>query len=175
MFIIDLVIKKSLELKLRNQFLILVWLWIMGRHAHQECVVFMIHRYYLDQKSHHFRCSCFKWKRLSNLLHEMDRWSFYDLNQGHRKWFLIFHKKVDSQVYIQCLFKNAKTNFSKILSRERICKRTLWSYWRICWIRFICVTKQNNYAKFCWLFVTCIKMGNSSRIFLVKYIRVLVF
>ena len=76
----------------------------MGRHVDRKFVVFMVHSYYLDRKSHHFRCSCFKCKRLSNLLHKMDRWSFYDLNQGHNKWLLIFHKKFDSQVTLFPVF-----------------------------------------------------------------------
>ena len=75
----------------------------MGRHVDRKFIVFMVYSYYLDRKSH-FRCSCFKCKRLSNLLHEMDRWSFYDLNLGHNKCFLIFHKKFDLQVTLFPVF-----------------------------------------------------------------------
>ena len=77
----------------------------MGRYVDRKFVVFTVHSCYLDRKSHHFYCSCFKCKHLSNLLHEMDRWSFYDLNQRRNKWLLIFHKKkFDSQVTLFPVF-----------------------------------------------------------------------
>ena len=70
----------------------------MGRHIDRKFIVFVVHSYYLDRKSNHFHYSCFKCKRLHNLLHEINRWNFYDLNRGHNKWFVIFHKKFDSQI-----------------------------------------------------------------------------
>ena len=76
----------------------------MGRHVDRKFIVFLIHSYYLDIKSHHFFCCCYKCKRLQNLLDEIDRLSFYDLNQGHNKWFVIFHKKFDSQITIFPVF-----------------------------------------------------------------------
>ena len=38
----------------------------------------------------------------------MDRWSFYDLNRFHDKWFIIFHRKFDCQISLlfQFLFEN---------------------------------------------------------------------
>ena len=76
----------------------------MGRHIDRKFIVFMVHSYYLDRKSHYFYHSFVKCKRLKNLLHEMVVWSFYDLNQGHNKWFVIFHKKFDSQITLFPVF-----------------------------------------------------------------------
>ena len=70
----------------------------MGRHADQKFIVYMIQSYDLDRKSHHFYCCFFKYKRLSNLLNELDRWSFNGLKKGHNECFMIFHKKFDSKI-----------------------------------------------------------------------------
>ena len=76
----------------------------MGRYVDRKFIAFFIYSYYLDRQNHHFSCYCFKCKRLDNILHEIDRWSFYDLNQGHNKWFVIFHKKFDSEITIFPVF-----------------------------------------------------------------------
>ena len=77
----------------------------MGRHVDRRFICFLVHSYYLDRQNPHSSRCCFKCERLSNLLHEMGRWSFYDLNQEHNKWFVIFHKKkCDSQIAIFPVF-----------------------------------------------------------------------
>ena len=53
-------------------------------------------------KEHHK--SRFICKRLYNLLNEMDKWSFYNLNQFHDKWFIIFHQKYDCQITLFTVF-----------------------------------------------------------------------
>lgn len=65
---------------------------MMGRHVDRKFVVFMVHSYYLDRKIHHFFCSCFQCKCLQSLLDEIDKWGFYELNKGHKKWFVFFQK-----------------------------------------------------------------------------------
>ena len=62
----------------------------MGRHVDKKFVVFIVHSYYLDRKSHHFFCSCSLF--LQSLLDEMNKLGFYELNKGHKKWFVIFQK-----------------------------------------------------------------------------------
>ena len=77
----------------------------MGRHVDRKFIVFFfIHSYYLDRQKHYFSSCCFKCKHRDNILHEIDRWSFYDLNQGHNKWFVIFHKNFDSEITIFSVF-----------------------------------------------------------------------
>ena len=76
----------------------------MGRHVGRKFIVFLIRSYYLDRQKHHFSYCCFKCERLDNILHEINRWSFYDLNQRRNKWFVIFHKKFDSKITIFPVF-----------------------------------------------------------------------
>ena len=52
----------------------------------------LLKQYYHNKQKHQKFCFCFYWQSLNNLLDEMDRWSFYDLNRFHDKWFIIFHK-----------------------------------------------------------------------------------
>ena len=76
----------------------------MGRHVDRKFIVFLIHSYYLDRKKSSFFYCCYKCKRLQILLDEIDRWSFYNLNQRHNKWFVIFHIKFDSKITIFPVF-----------------------------------------------------------------------
>ena len=65
----------------------------MGIHVNRQFICSLLHQYYHNKQKHHkfcYFCSC---KSLEYLLDEMNRWNFYDLNQFHDKWFIIFHKK----------------------------------------------------------------------------------
>ena len=46
----------------------------------------------MERKNHHCFCHCLKCKRFKNILQEIKRWRFYDLNKTHDKWFVIIHK-----------------------------------------------------------------------------------
>ena len=76
----------------------------MGRHVHRAFICFLIRQYHSDKKNNCQFCNCFIYKRLKSLLNEMDRWSFYDLNQFHDKWFTIFHRKFDCQISLFPVF-----------------------------------------------------------------------
>ena len=68
----------------------------MGRHVNRKFLVFMIHSYYLSRKDHYFRCVCYKCRRLTNLINELKyKNNFYTSNLKHKKWFAIFHHKLD--------------------------------------------------------------------------------
>ena len=43
-------------------------------------------------QKHRKFCFCSSCKSLGNLLDEMARWNFYDLNRFHDKWLIILHK-----------------------------------------------------------------------------------
>ena len=43
-------------------------------------------------QKHRKFCFCSSCKSLGNLLDEMNRWNFYDLNGFLDKWFILFHK-----------------------------------------------------------------------------------
>ena len=64
----------------------------MGRHVNRRFICFLIHQYYHNTQKHHKFCLCSSCKSLGNLLDEMARWNFYDLNRFHDKCFIIFHK-----------------------------------------------------------------------------------
>ena len=56
----------------------------------------MIHSYYLSRKDHYFHCVCYKCRRLTNLINELKyKNNFYTSNLKHKKWFAIFHHKLD--------------------------------------------------------------------------------
>ena len=76
----------------------------MGRHVDRKFIIFLIKGYYKDRKNHQYLCCYFKCKRLANILHEIDQWSFCDLNKGHNKWFLILHNKFDPKVTLFPVF-----------------------------------------------------------------------
>ena len=65
----------------------------MGRHVNRQFICSFVHQYYHNKQKHHKFCFCSSCKSLGNLLDEMDRWDFYDLNGFHDKWLIIFHKK----------------------------------------------------------------------------------
>ena len=70
----------------------------MGRHVNRKFLVFMIHSYYLSRKDHYFCRVCYKCRRLTNLINELDKNNFYTSNLKHKKWFVIFHHKLDSKI-----------------------------------------------------------------------------
>ena len=87
-------------MRLQNQFLILTLLQIIGRHVDRKFIVHLIKGFYKKKKNHHSLCDCFKCKRFVNILQEIERWSFYDLNRTHNKWFVIVHNKYDPEITI---------------------------------------------------------------------------
>ena len=66
----------------------------MGRHVNRSFICSFIKYYqcYHNKRKHKF-CFCFSCKSFRNLLDEIERWNFYDMNRFHDKWFIIFHKK----------------------------------------------------------------------------------
>ena len=70
----------------------------MGGHVNRKFLVFMIHSCYLSRKYHYFRCACYKCRRLTNLMNELDKNNFYTSSLKHKKWFIIFHHKLDSKI-----------------------------------------------------------------------------
>ena len=76
----------------------------MGRHVDRAFICFLIKLYYLDKQNHYKFCHCVICKRLENLLNEIDRWSFYDLNGFHDKWFIISREKFDCQITVFPVF-----------------------------------------------------------------------
>ena len=54
----------------------------MGRHVNRKFLIFMIH---LSRQDHYFRCVCYKCRRLSNLINELDKNNFYTSNLKHKK------------------------------------------------------------------------------------------
>ena len=76
----------------------------MGTHVDRAFIHFLVRQHYIDKGNHHRFFCCLNCKRLDNLLNEMDRWSFHDLNQFHNKWFLIIHRKYDRQITLFPVF-----------------------------------------------------------------------
>ena len=64
----------------------------MARHVTRRFICSLIHQYHHNMQKHHKFCFCSSCKSLGNLLDEMARWNFYDLNRFHDKWLIIFHK-----------------------------------------------------------------------------------
>ena len=54
----------------------------MGRHVNRKFLIFMIH---LSRQDHYFRCVCYKCRRLTNLINELDKNNFYTSNLKHKK------------------------------------------------------------------------------------------
>ena len=69
----------------------------MGRHVNRKFLVFMVHSYYLSRKNHYFNC-------LTNLINELDKNNFYTSNLKHKKWFVIYHHKLDSKITVFQVF-----------------------------------------------------------------------
>ena len=76
----------------------------MGRHVNRKFLVCMIHSYHLSRKDHYFRCVCYKCRRLVNLINELGKNNFYTSNLKHKKWFVIFHHKLDSKITVFPVF-----------------------------------------------------------------------
>ena len=70
----------------------------MGRQVNRSFICFLVKNYYLDKQNYHKLCHCYNCKRLDSLLSQMERWSFYELNRFHDKWFIIFHRKFECQI-----------------------------------------------------------------------------
>ena len=64
----------------------------MGIHVNRRFICSLIHQYHHNMQKHHKFCFCSSCKSLGNLLDEMNRWNFYDLNGFLDKWFILFHK-----------------------------------------------------------------------------------
>ena len=58
----------------------------------------------MENQNHHNSRICYVCKSLVSLLNEMKRWSFYDLNQFHDKWFIIVHRKYDCEITLFPVF-----------------------------------------------------------------------
>ena len=58
----------------------------------------------MEKQNHHNSCICYACKRVFSLLNEMERWSFYDLNQFHDKWFIILHQKYGCEITLFPVF-----------------------------------------------------------------------
>ena len=95
---------RNFVLRKESQFNIPVWFWIMGRHVDRAFICFLIRQYYLDKQNQFKFCHCFTCKRLKSHLNEIDRWSFYDLNPFHDKWFIILHRKFVCQITLFPVF-----------------------------------------------------------------------
>ena len=76
----------------------------MERHVDHSFVCSLIKQFYMEKQNHHNSCICYVCKRLVILLNEMEKWSFYDLNRFHDKWFIIFHQKYDCEVTLFPVF-----------------------------------------------------------------------
>ena len=74
----------------------------MGKDVNRKFVCLLIKIFYLDKQKHHKLCHCYSCKRLNSLLSEMERWSFYELNRFHNKWFIIFHRKFCKMLQVVC-------------------------------------------------------------------------
>ena len=89
----------------------------MRRHVNCRFICSLIQQYYHNKQKHHIFCFCSWCKSLESLLNEMERWTFYDLNRFHDKWFIIFHKKTKKITLFPVFIKNGKANYSKTLFR----------------------------------------------------------
>ena len=76
----------------------------MGRHVNRRFTSSLIHQYYRNRQNHHKFCFCFSCKSLANLLDEIEKYNFYDLNRFHDKWFIIFHKKNKNLITLFLVF-----------------------------------------------------------------------
>ena len=76
----------------------------MERHVDHSFVCSLIKQFYMEKQNHHNSCICYVCKRLVSLLNEMEKWSFYDLNRFHDKWFIIFHQKYDCEINLFPVF-----------------------------------------------------------------------
>ena len=75
----------------------------MGRHVDRKFIVFSLETYFLAQNNHYFDCVCFKCERLQNLLKQIKKNKFTS-NVKHKKWFIIFHRKLGSKVTLFPVF-----------------------------------------------------------------------
>ena len=63
----------------------------MGKHVDQKFVASFVDFYYRERKNHFYHCSCLKYRRLDNLLNEMEKCSFETFNIHHNKWLFIYN------------------------------------------------------------------------------------
>ena len=76
----------------------------MGRHVNRNFICSLVKNYYVLKQNHHKICHCYNCKCLDNLLSEMERWSFYELNLFHDKWLIIFRRKSNCQITLFPVF-----------------------------------------------------------------------